>query len=103
MILILIFNFTTHDGKLQTASLVTVTSTCEEYKETLMSAINATTRHSFLTKCQANFLGAKEESLKGNEVIVLGDFVENYQFFVQYKIQSYHWSKEYCTLHSLFV
>ena len=92
MILILIFNFTTHDGKLQTASLVTVTSTCEEYKETLMSAINATTRHSFLTNCQANFLRAKEESLKGNEVIVLGDFVENYQFFVQDKIQSYHWS-----------
>ena len=30
VVLILIFNFTTHNGKLQTASLVTVTSTCEE-------------------------------------------------------------------------
>ena len=39
------------------------------------------------------------ESLKTYVVIVLGDFAENYQFFVQDKIQSYHWSKEYYTLH----
>ena len=38
-----------------------------------------------------------------NEVIVLGDFAENYQFPVQDEIQSYHWSKEYCTLHLLVV
>ena len=32
---------------------------------------------------------------------VLGDLAENYQFLVQDEIQSYHWSKEYCTLHPL--
>ena len=68
-----------------------------------MSAINAITKHSFLAKCQANFLTAKKESLKANEVIVLGDFAENYQFLVQDEIQSYHWSKEYCTLHPLVI
>ena len=36
-------------------------------------------------------------------MIVLGDFAENYQFLVQDEIQSYHWSKEYCTLHPLVV
>ena len=76
-----------------------VTSTCEEYKDTLIPVINDITIHSFLAKCQANFLRAKKESLKANEVIVLGDFAENYQFLVQDEIQSYHWSKEYCTLH----
>ena len=45
---------------------------------------------------------AKKESLKANEVIVLGDFVENYQFLLQDEIQSYHWSKEYYT-HLLYV
>ena len=45
----------------------------------------------------------KKESLKTNEVIVLGDFAENYQFLMQDEIQSYHWSKEYCTLHPLVV
>ena len=44
-----------------------------------------------------------KESLKANEVIVLRDFAENYQFLVQDEIQSYHWSKEYCTLHPLVV
>ena len=35
-----------------------------------------------------NYLRAKKESLKENEVIVLGDFAENYLFFVQDEIQS---------------
>ena len=64
-----------------------VTSNCEEYKDTLISAIHAITKHSFLARCQTNFLRAKKESLKANEVIVLGDFAENYQFLVQDEIQ----------------
>ena len=68
------------------ASLVTITSTCEEYKDTLISAINAITKHYFFAKCQANFLRVKKESLKANDVIVLGDFTENYQFLVQDEI-----------------
>ena len=83
------------------ASLATVTSTCEKYNDTLISAINAITKHLFLVKCQANFLRAKKESLKANEMIVLGDFAENYQFLVQDEIQSYHCSKECCILHPL--
>ena len=71
------------------ASLVKVTSTCEAYKDFLISAINTITKHSFLAKCQANFLRAKKESLKANEVIVLGDFAENYQFLVQNETQNY--------------
>ena len=93
---------TTDNGKLQT-SVVTVTSTCEEYKDILISAINVITKYSFLAKCQANFLRAKKKSLKANEVTALGDFAENYQFLVQDEIQSYQWSKEYCTLHPLVV
>ena len=37
------------------------------------------------------------------EALVLGDFAENYQFLIQDKIQSYHWSKEYCMLHPVVV
>ena len=75
------------------ASLVTVTLTCEEYKDTLISALNAIRKHLLLAKCQANFLRAKKESLKANEVIVVGNFTKSYQFFVQDETQSYHWSK----------
>ena len=76
MTVILIFNLTTQWQTTDRVFLVTVTSTCEEYKDTLISAINAITKHSFLAKCQANFLRAKKEFLKANEVIVLGDFPE---------------------------
>ena len=69
-----------------TASLATVASTFEEYKDILISPINAITKHSFLAKCQTNFLRAKKESLKANEVTVLGYFAENYQFLVQDEI-----------------
>ena len=34
---------------------------------------------------------------------MLGDFAENYQYLIQDEIQSYHWSKEYCTLHPVVV
>ena len=83
--------------------MVAVTSTCEEHKNTLISAINAITKNLLLAKCQAIFQRAKKKSLKENEVIVLGDFTENYQSLVQCEIQSYHWSKEYCTLHPFVV
>ena len=36
-------------------------------------------------------------------MIVLEDFGENCQFLVQEEIQSYQWSKEYCTLHLLVI
>ena len=35
--------------------------------------------------------------------LVLGDFAENYTFVVQDEIQSFHWSKQYCTLHPVVV
>ena len=48
--LILIFNFTTHNGKLQRELPVTVASTFEEYKDTLISAMNAIAKRLFLAK-----------------------------------------------------
>ena len=85
------------------AMLTTLTTTYEEYKDIIVENINALTRHSFLAKCQAKFLKSKKETLGKNEVLVLGDFAENYQFLIQDEIQSYHWCKEYCTLHPLVV
>ena len=38
-----------------------------------------------------------------NEVMVLGDFAENYQYLIQEQIQSLHWSKEYSTLYPLVI
>ena len=66
-------------------------------------SIDSLTKHSFVAKCQAKFLREKKDSLKPYEVIVLGDFAENFQFLIQDEIQSYHWSKQYCTLHPVVI
>ena len=79
------------------------TLTTSEYKDQVIEVINNLTKHSYLAKSQARYLKSKKESLGENEVIVLGDFAENYQFLIQDEIQSYHWSKEYCTLHPLVI
>lgn len=80
-------------------SFLIVISTSGEYKEVLITARNLLTKHSFLAKCQAIFLKSKKESLLPNEAVVLGDFAENYQFFIQVEIQSYYWS----TVHPLVI
>ena len=80
-------------------SLTTVTTTCEEYKDVLIDAIYKLTKHSYLAKCQAQYLNDKKQSLRSEGALVLGDFAENYQFLMQDEIQSYHWSIEHCTLH----
>ena len=75
----------------------------KEYKELLINRINNLTQQSYLAKVQARYVKSKKESLGKNEIIVLGDFAENYQHLIQDEIQSFHWSKEYCTLHSLVI
>ena len=70
-------------------SLTTIITTYKEYKNVLFDAIE----HSYLAKCQAQYLNDKKQSLRSEEAIVLGDFAENYQFHIQDEIQSYCWSK----------
>ena len=85
------------------AALATLTTTFEKYKELLIDSINNLTRHSYLAKGQARYVKSKRESVGANEVMVLGGFAENYQYLIQDEIQSFHWSKEYCTLHPLVI
>ena len=37
------------------------------------------------------------------EVIVLGDFAENYMYVIQDEIQGYHWNKRQRTLHPIVI
>ena len=60
------------------AVLATLTTTFKEYTELPIDSINNLTQHSYLAKAQARHVKSKKESLGANEVIVLGDFVENY-------------------------
>ena len=84
-------------------SLTIVTTTCEEYKDVLIDAIDKLVKDSCLAKCKAQYLNDKKQSLHSEEALVLGDFAENSQFLIQDEIQSYHWSKYYCTFHPIAV
>ena len=85
------------------AAMATLITTFEEYKELLIDNINNLTWNLYLAKAQAKYVKSKKESLSANEVTVLGHFTENYQYLIQDELQSFHWSKEYCTLHPLVI
>ena len=76
------FHYNQWDTTVQ-ASLTTVTTTCEECKDLLIDAIDKLTKHSYLAKCQAQYLNNNnKQSLRSEEALVLGDSAENYQFLI---------------------
>ena len=79
------------------AWLTTITTACGKYKDVFIDAIDKLTKHSYLAKCQAQYLNDKKQSLHSENVLVLGDFAENDQFLIQDKIKS----KEYIQLFTL--
>ena len=87
--------------KADRATQAALTTTFKEYKELLIDSINNLTRPSYLTKAQAWCVKSKKEYLGVKEVMVHGEFAEKYEYLIQDKVQSFHWRKEYCTLHPL--
>ena len=59
--------------------------------------------HSFIAKFQSNYLRECKGNLEENEIIILGDFAENYSFVVQDEVQGFHWNNLQCTLHAVIV
>ena len=73
----------------------------EDFISLLIDKLSDLTSHSYIAKAQAKYLKKCKDELKENEVIVLGDFAENYQFVIQDEIQGFHWNKQSCTLHPI--
>ena len=85
------------------SKVVTQTLNVEEFIKLLVGTIDNLTSQCYIAKCQTNYLKRREEELPDNCALVLGNFVENYAFVFQDEIQSFHWSKLYCTLHPIVV
>ena len=75
------------------SELVNLTETTTDFIDIIIKKLQKLTAHSYIAKCQAVYLTKVKKELKSNEVVVLGDFAENYQFVVQDEIQSFHWNK----------
>jgi hypothetical protein len=85
------------------ADLLHMTETTTDFINILIEKLQKLTTHSYIAKCQAVYLKNVKNELTCNEVVVLGDFAENYQFVVQDEIQSFHWNKTQATLHPIVV
>ena len=85
------------------ADLISQTLSIGEFIEKLAEKLNNTTSHSYIVRSQAAYLKKLKEDLPTDEVIVLGDFAENYKFIVQDEIQGYHWNEQQCTLHPIVI
>ena len=85
------------------AELISQTVSIEEFITQLAEKLNNVTSHSYIARGQAAYLRTLKEELPSDEVIVLGDFAENYKFIIQDEIQGYHWNKQQCTLHPIVV
>ena len=85
------------------SELLTQTASVEEFIDILCGQLDNITTHSFVAKSQANYLKTLKEEIKQEEVIVLGDFSENFKFVVQDESQGYHWNQRQCTLHPVVI
>ena len=79
-------------------TLEEVVQPVEDFLASFSSAIVLLTRH-FVSKKQGEAYRPAKESLKVDEVLVVGDFAENYSFLVQNAAQGQHWNNSQCTLH----
>ena len=95
----------TTDGKTiaNRSKMITQTLNVDEFIVSLVGAIDNLTSHSYIAKCQTKYLKRRKKKLPHNCALVLVDFAENYTFVVQDEIQSFHWTKLYCTFHPIVV
>ena len=80
-----------------------ISFSCEQLLDECVRQITNLTKHSYIAKAQEDYLKHRKINISKDEAIVLLDFSENFQFVIQNEVQSYHWCKDYCTVHCLVV
>lgn len=75
--------------------------TVENFIERLSLDIYNLTRHHIISKIQMNYLKSLKINLSEQELIIIGDFAENYKVITQNEIQSAHWNNIQVTLHPM--
>lgn len=74
-------------------------SSIDDFVEVLSDSIVKLTKHHYITKAQSKYLKSLKEDIPNDEVIILGDFSENYTFVVQDAAQGFHWVNDQATIH----
>ena len=79
--------------------LIYKTMNSSEFVDYLFRHLKQLKAHSFIAKKQSSFLDFKKENLQEGQVIIGGDFAENYAFIAQDAAQGYHWNRAAATIH----
>ena len=79
--------------------LITITESPADFVESLLAKLHVLKVHMFIHDMQTKQFCAVKENLSPGEVLIVGDFSENYSFVVQDAAQGVHWSNSSCTLH----
>ena len=85
------------------ANLISCRENVPLFKTSIIEQLEKLTPHSFIARCQSNYLREPKGNLEENEVIIPGDFAKNYSFVVQDKGQGFHWNNLQCILHPVVV
>ena len=80
--------------------LVTITESKADFIDNFSGQVIKLTRHSFTAKAQSLYMKELKTTMRPqDDVILQGDFVENFSYVVQDEIQSFHWENKQATLH----
>ena len=80
-------------------TLESVTMSVEEFPNFFVQQISTLRSHHFIAREQQAAVRKRKEELRDGEVLLGGDFAENYSSILQDEAQGYHWNKEQTTLH----
>lgn len=83
-------------------TLMDKTESLDEYINTLSSNISKLTRH-YISYEQTSYLKTLKSAIPVGEIIVVGDFSENYSYVVQDSIQGFYFVNSQCTIHPFVV
>ena len=81
------------------SSLETICQTVEDFVQSFSDCLESLLVHDFVAKSQGEYLRDLKGKLQPGEVIILGDFSENYSMILQDEIQSHHFQKGQATIH----
>ncbi|XP_066584842.1 LOW QUALITY PROTEIN: uncharacterized protein [Prorops nasuta] len=84
-------------------SLETFTKTSTDFVDSFCDNIKNLLPHAFIAKEQSHFFRSLKESLKSNEVIIVCDFAENYEFVVQNAAPGFHWNNNQATIYPIVI
>ena len=80
-------------------TLIEKTETHDEFLNSLSKNTSKLTRHHFIAMEQSTYFKNLKEEIQEGELVLVGDFSENYSYVVQDAAQGFHWNNSQCTIH----